>query len=404
LKTLTKYVKGVVPAIALLGAAAVAYARFGEPPSPVIFPDQKTPLRFSHARHVKHKIECDFCHEKASNSQKASDNLIPEEETCETCHPIDREHPERVSKSATACSTCHVFNEKNEVERVVIPSPNLLFNHKVHIAKGIACTHCHGDMSKIELATREQLPKMELCLTCHNSRRGGLNAPSRCATCHLTRPDTTLETQFASGVLRPSGTLRGDTHSIDFKTHHSAVAQNDERYCQNCHRQDFCLACHNGVRKPFDIHGNDYISRHPIEARRNDPDCRACHRLQTFCLSCHERLGVVDPRTGRDGAFPPLGNKRFHPPGWSDPTAAGQPNHHAWQAQRNLRQCVSCHRQETCLECHGAKEGAGARGRFSINPHPPSWRNSSRCTSLVQRNGRMCLQCHAVGDPNLTCR
>ena len=375
------------------------------PPSSVVFPEQRLPLRFSHRLHLGKNLACDFCHEKAPSSRSAADNLIPSEEVCATCHTIDRAHPERTAKPATACVACHPsFVAGKELERVVIPPPNLKFDHKAHIDRSVPCTRCHGEVKDLELATRAQLPRMDLCLQCHDSRRGKQHASSRCATCHLLRADGTVETQFASGVLRPSGTLRGDAHTLDFRTHHAAVAQNDERYCLNCHRQDYCQSCHNGVVKPFDFHGNDYVSRHAVDARRNDPDCSSCHRGQSFCLGCHERSGVVDARTGAGGAFAPLGTRSFHPAGWADPSASGQPNHHAWQAQRNLRQCVSCHRQETCLECHGARDGAGQTGKMSVNPHPGGWRSSERCQALADRNPRMCLRCHAAGDSQLHCR
>lgn len=387
--------------VALLGGSAMA----APPVSEVIFPPQRLPLRFSHQKHLQQKIECDFCHERAPQSSAASDNLLPSEEVCSTCHPIDREHPERASRSATACAQCHPgFAPGHDVERLVIPTPNLRFSHRAHTDKGIGCVRCHGGLDRTELATRAQLPKMELCLGCHNSRRGGLNAPSRCATCHLSQADGTLQQLFAAGTLRPSGQLRGDAHTLDFRTHHAQAARGEEGYCKNCHREDFCLSCHDGVVKPFDFHGNDYLSRHPIEARRNDPDCNACHRRQSFCLGCHERLGIVDARTGVSDGFAPLGVKRFHPDGWADASAANQPNHHAWQAQRNLKQCVSCHRQETCLECHGSRDGAGAAGKMQVNPHPPNWRGSMRCQALADRNVRMCLKCHAAGDALLHCR
>jgi hypothetical protein len=294
-----------------------------------------------------------------------------------------------------------------------MPQPNLRFDHKAHLDQGVACARCHGDLSKVELATRAQLPQMPLCLSCHDSRRqkghessrpspspGGARkaASSRCQTCHLVSREGTLQTQFASGMLRPSGTLRGDAHGLDFKKGHAAVARDDEKYCMNCHTQSYCLSCHDGVVKPLDFHGNDYISRHPIEARRNDPDCSACHRAQTFCLGCHQRLGITDLRTSAESVFGAAGNKRFHPQGWADQNAGGQPNHHAWQAQRNLRQCVSCHRQETCLECHGSRNGAGQLGKMAVNPHPIGWRGSARCQALADRNQRMCLRCHAPTD------
>ena len=54
--------------------------------------------------------------------------------------------------------------------RVVIPDPNLKFNHKQHLDKQIPCSSCHGDLSKVDLATRAQLPTMAQCLGCHDNR------------------------------------------------------------------------------------------------------------------------------------------------------------------------------------------------------------------------------------------
>jgi hypothetical protein len=394
----------------LVGAWSILVATLAhgaQPRSEIIYPAQKVPLKFSHARHLKHKIECDFCHEKAPGSRLASDDLIPTEEVCSTCHPIDHEHKR---PKATPCATCHVMTGAgDEVARVEIPPPNLRFDHKAHVDKSIACTRCHGELDQVELATRMELPTMAQCLQCHNSRRGGLNAPSRCATCHATRPDGTVETVYAQGVLRPSGRQWGDAHTLDFRVHHAQVARDEEKYCLSCHRQDFCLSCHNGVVKPLDFHGNDYIDRHAIDARKDNPTCNACHRAQTFCLGCHERLKVVDLSTWKDGAFQPVGPRTFHPEGWAAPTAAGQPNHHAWQAQRNIRTCVSCHRQETCLQCHSSRTGPnqlgqGPNGKMQVNPHPAGWIGSQRCESLRDRNPRVCLQCHGDTDPHLRCR
>jgi hypothetical protein len=355
-------------------------------PSEIIFPAQQLPVTFSHTRHVAKKIACDFCHDKAPSSTKSSDNLLPTRDTCETCHPPNKQPDIGAG-----------------LERVVMPAPNLKFDHSVHVKKGVGCVRCHASVERVDVATRNQLPTMSLCLQCHDSRRAPLHGPSRCATCHQVRPDNTVETEYPSGRLIPSGQLRGDAHTPEFRTQHAAVASSDPQYCGNCHRQDFCLACHNGLIKPLDFHGNDYISRHPIDARKDSPRCDSCHRRQSFCLGCHERLGVVDIRTAADGAFNPIGARRFHPPGWSDPSAAGDPNHHKWEAQRNIKQCVACHRQETCMQCHATNASPeGGAGKMWVNPHPPDWRGSPRCQATLDRNKRVCLRCHAADD--VSCR
>ena len=41
------------------------------------------------------------------------------------------------------------------------------FNHSIHIAKGIGCTTCHGQIGKMALTWRAATLQMTLCLDCH---------------------------------------------------------------------------------------------------------------------------------------------------------------------------------------------------------------------------------------------
>jgi hypothetical protein len=166
------------------------------------------------------------------------------------------------------------------------------------------------------------------------------------------------------------------------------------------------------VVKPPDIHPADYVSLHVADARRNVPDCASCHRLQTFCLGCHQRTGVAsDPSGGQPGTKPnnPFGTgtqvKQFHPPGWVRDASGAvittpRPASHAMQAKRNIRTCVSCHREESCLECHSADPTRGP----SFSPHGPSFGATARCRFLAARNRRACLKCHALGAAELDCQ
>ena len=76
-------------------------------------------------------------------------------------------------------------------------------------------------------------------------------------------------------------------------------------------------------------------------------------------------------------------------------------SYHAYEAQRNLRTCTSCHREESCIQCHSALSG----GPFGVNanPHPASWTTSGRCQALRGHNPRVCLKCHRDGSPELRC-
>ncbi len=397
------------------GAAAGAV---GEP-SPAVYPPPTLPLAFDHARHAARRIPCGRCHAAASTSLSAKDNLLPGEDSCRPCHAIDRDAPNKLAepgKPAARCDACHPGFSPPPGEvgrflappRVAIPSAALKFNHKLHADRGMACALCHAGVETVALASTAQLPKMALCLGCHDGRQ----ATARCTACHVTLPDGRLRTAFPTGTLAPSGGLRGtDAHTVSFRTDHK-LAGRDERYCATCHKQSECTDCHGaGVVRPADFHPGDYVSLHAVDAKRNSPNCSSCHRNQTFCLGCHQRLGVAaDAEGGLPGrqANNPFGTgtgvKRFHPPGWvrdesgmvlTNPTPAS----HGFQARRNIRTCVSCHREESCLGCHSADPTRS----MGANPHWPGFGTSAACRAMATRNARACLKCHAPGAPELSC-
>jgi hypothetical protein len=428
-----KRLASAVAITAALAAGAALAAATTNAPSPLIYPAETVPIAFDHAQHARFGATCESCHQSALTSTSAADNLIPREAACRACHKIDRDQPAKAvppGQGAARCDACHVdgagagggkwmpgSTAAVEPPRVVLARPNLKFNHKLHAARGIACALCHAsaDMQQAPV-TRADLPMMATCLGCHD----GKQATARCSACHLTEPDGRLRTKLVSvatmaaggtGPLAPSGSLRGiDAHGPTFRQNH-AMAGRDEGYCLTCHRRSECIDCHGGVVRPPDIHPSDYVSLHAIDGRRNTPDCSACHRTQSFCVGCHQRTGVApDPEGGLPGrrANNPFGGgtglKTFHPPGWARDAAGAvistpRANSHSLAAKRNIRACVSCHREESCLECHSADPNRGP----TFSPHGPGFAGTARCRFLAARNKRACLKCHGVGTMELTC-
>jgi hypothetical protein len=429
MRQITRIVIGVIGLAILVGVAVAANLdplktppkNKAWTPSPVIFPEQQLPLRFFHDKHLAEEVECTTCHETAETSIRASDNLLPTglegEEVCTTCHDLEEGAK---GDPPAACTTCHTDAYKpafasgakphesdkttNKPMPLVIPSPNLKMNHKIHIAKGIACTTCHGKMTDIQIATRENaLPMMGKCLDCHN----GVKAPSECKTCHIAHPDGRLVTNLATGVLKPSGHYRNDAHNENYLKTHAQTARGDETYCSTCHADRFCLDCHSGVQRPMKIHPNNWVLMHPMSARRHDPTCSSCHRAQTFCLDCHKRMKVVSQSefrlkgTGQGYTLNKLSS--FHPPGWVGTVAKGSVrgrNHHSFQAQRNIRVCASCHTERTCTTCHSTTMGGTFKG-LGISPHGMGFSGSRKCRALKARNMRVCTKCHNRADPLL---
>jgi hypothetical protein len=113
--------------------------------------------------------------------------------------------------------------------------------------------------------------------------------------------------------------------------------------------------------------------------------------LQSFCLSCHQRLGLV--ASGAPRAMAQRGN--VHPPASVWTTGARGPSHHSVAARRNLAECVSCHQERDCIRCHAA--GTVSSRQMSpygsgLNPHPPTF--AANCRNYWARNPRPCLACH----------
>jgi hypothetical protein len=373
-------------------------------PSTVIYPPQQLTVRFDHKKHLSKDVgaTCKTCHSAAYKSASAQDKLTPGGTLCDACHGTDHTNLDKVIAGSDAtgqCGFCHQGYSPangNTVAHQEMPRANLLFDHKKHVDHNIGCAQCHGAVQELELATRDQLPRMRGCFGCHqmpdSASRG--EAKSACETCHVRGPGATrIRTMFPSGVLEPPRWLHNAEHTPDFILRHKWVAGNDSQFCSNCHTEKYCADCHDGRIRPRSVHPNDYISMHAIEARMATQRCTSCHHEQSFCLGCHERVGIS--MSGPPGVRE---SGRFHPPKqiWSDPPR--QLGHHAFEAERNLNACVSCHIERDCVVCHGAQ---GVGGGF--DPHKTGFVGG--CGAQFKRNPRPCFVCHEPSDGRLSlCR
>ncbi len=375
--------------LGLLACAAGAVAATGRERSLAVYPPQKMPLAFSHAEHLQAGADCATCHDPARKSVKASDLFLPKHPECEGCHDIEAAKKGKKVDPPAGCQVCHPgfdVTVQRDVARVEFPNPNIIFNHKVHVDRKVDCKACHSDMTNVGLATRQQLPKMETCLICHE----GTYASAACSTCHLTQPSGRLQTAFLSGVLRPTqGNPFGIDHGPRYEFNHGTRAALNRQMCMECHAENECQTCHDSIQKPLSVHPNDFITLHPVQARMDSTRCEGCHRLQSFCAACHERVGVGKDA---DSSLRPR-NVKVHPnyDVWVEKFG---PQHHAIQASRDIKQCISCHREESCLVCHATK-GVSPASR-GTNPHPNGF--SGLCKQVAAKNDRACLKCHTDAD------
>ena len=119
------------------------------------------PVPFSHEHHVGGLgIDCRYCHTTVENSSFAN---IPPTKTCMNCH-------------SQIWSTAPMLEPVRESFRTdksirwirVHDLPDYVyFNHSIHVAKGVGCTTCHGQVNRMPLMWQESTLQMTWCLDCH---------------------------------------------------------------------------------------------------------------------------------------------------------------------------------------------------------------------------------------------
>jgi len=163
--------------------------------APAIGAPIEQPVPFSHKHHVGDVgIECRYCHATVDRTAYAG---MPSSETCMNCHSqlfTDAPMLAPVRDSVRDGKPLH-WNRVNRLPDFVY------FDHSVHVANGVDCTNCHGDVSRMPLTARARSLEMRWCLDCHR------------------HPDSPVRTNMTTAASKP--TLRD-------------AAQLSE--CSTCHR------------------------------------------------------------------------------------------------------------------------------------------------------------------------
>jgi hypothetical protein len=119
------------------------------------------PVPFSHKHHVQGLgLDCRFCHASVEESASAG---LPSTKVCMGCHSmVWKEAPmlEPVRES---------FRSDQAIEWIRVHDlPDFAyFDHSIHVAKGIGCTTCHGQVDEMPLTWRTETLNMDWCLACH---------------------------------------------------------------------------------------------------------------------------------------------------------------------------------------------------------------------------------------------
>lgn len=123
--------------------------------------ERPQPVQFSHKHHVGDDgIDCRYCHTSVETAASAG---IPPTQTCMNCHnQLWAETPYLEPVRAS-----YRDNEPILWERVHDLPGYAYFNHSIHVAKGVGCSTCHGQVDEMPAVYQENTLQMEWCLSCH---------------------------------------------------------------------------------------------------------------------------------------------------------------------------------------------------------------------------------------------
>jgi hypothetical protein len=128
-------------------------------------PLKEQPIAFRHDVHVNLGVQCLYCHPGALRGPSPG---LPTQNKCWGCH-------QQIAKTLTSDRLAklveYVENDQPIKWIPVAQVPDFVhFTHRPHIAAGLNCENCHGDLSKMEIYENPQVLNMGWCLNCHKSR------------------------------------------------------------------------------------------------------------------------------------------------------------------------------------------------------------------------------------------
>lgn len=162
---------------------------------------QKTPeqpIQFPHNLHVGLGIQCLYCHPGALRGPSPG---LPTVAKCWGCH----QQLDITKTSAKLKPLVDAVQNGTPIQWVPVAwVPDFVhYVHRPHIAAGLNCETCHGDLSKETVYHNPQVMNMGWCLSCHraktenNAQNNPTNDPAvaaqlaqervkltDCSTCH----------------------------------------------------------------------------------------------------------------------------------------------------------------------------------------------------------------------------
>lgn len=138
------------------------------------------PIEFSHYLHAgNHEIPCQYCHVSPAAGRHST---VPSVEICMNCHVAVEGKTAQGREDIQKIRDAYTNDEPIAWVKVHDLPRFAFFNHQPHIASGLDCTNCHGQVNTMGRVGTQNEFNMGWCVNCH--RKPEHNAPLNCTTCH----------------------------------------------------------------------------------------------------------------------------------------------------------------------------------------------------------------------------
>lgn len=121
------------------------------------------PIPFSHKLHAgQYNIPCQYCHGAAEYTAHAE---VPGVDWCMNCHSVVKTDSPYIQQIKSA------YDTKKPIQWVKVHVlPDFVhFNHKRHIAAGVQCETCHGNVKEMDRVYQWAPLTMGWCIDCHRN-------------------------------------------------------------------------------------------------------------------------------------------------------------------------------------------------------------------------------------------
>ncbi len=170
------------------------------------------PVPFSHEIHASQLgMDCRYCH---SFVDVAAHSNVPTTQTCMNCHSqVQAENPKLQPLRDSWAS-----GKPIEWKQIHKTPDFVMFNHSVHVNRGVSCVECHGQVNHMDVVYHAKPHSMSWCLDCHRNPENALRPPKEV---------------FNLDWKPPAGQKQKD---IGLKFKHDWNVKPPDTNCSGCHR------------------------------------------------------------------------------------------------------------------------------------------------------------------------